>query len=97
MKRSKLREHQIVTMLSEADAGIPAVELVRKYKVANSTFYKLKAKYGGMAVSDLRRLKALEEENYKLKQMYADMSLEHRILKEVIELCKLFTLMSWSE
>lgn len=85
MKRSKLSEHQIVTMLSEADAGVPAVELMRKYKVANSTFYKLKAKYGGMAVSDLRRLKALEEENRKLKQMYADMSLEHRILKEVME------------
>jgi len=85
MKRSKLSESQIVAMLNEAEAGVPATELMRRYNVANSTFYKLKAKYAGMQVSDIRRLKVLEDENRKLKQMYADISLEHRILKEVME------------
>lgn len=74
MKRNKLSE-----------AGIPVADLARKYKIANSTYYKVKAKYAGMSVSDIQRLKALEDENMKLKQMYADISLEHRVLKEVME------------
>lgn len=85
MKKSKLSEVQIFNMLNEAIAGVSANDLCRKYKVANSTFYKMKAKYAGMNLSDLRRLKSLEAENYRLKAMYADISLEHKILKEVLE------------
>jgi putative transposase len=85
MKKNKLSDAQIISMLNEAAAGIAVTDLCRKYKVANSTFYKLKAKYTGMNLSDIQKLKALEEENHKLKQMYADVSLEHRILKEVLE------------
>ena len=76
MKKLKLSEAQITTMLSEAEAGIPVVELCRKYNVANSTFYKLKSKYAGMTTTELKRLKALEAENNRLKRMYADLSLE---------------------
>lgn len=85
MKKGKLSEVQIFNMLNEAIAGVPVTDLCRKYKVANSTFYKLKAKYAGMNLSDLRKLKTLEAENCRLKAMYADISLEHKILKGVLE------------
>lgn len=76
---------QIVTMLSEGEAGLPAGELCRKYQISSATYYKLKSKYAGMSVSELKRLKELEAENRRLKAMYADISLEHKILKEVLE------------
>jgi len=85
MKKAKLSEAQIVSILNEGISGIPVTDICRKYQIANSTYYKLKAKYEGMNVSELKRLKALEEENRKLKQMYADISLEHNILREVLE------------
>lgn len=85
MKKGKLSEAQIIAMLNEGEAGIPIADLCRKYQVSSATYYNLKAKYTGMAVSDLQRLKALEDENRKLKQMYADISLEHRILKDIVE------------
>jgi len=85
MKKNKLTESQIIAMLNEGESGLPVADLCRKYQIASSTYYKLKSKYAGMSVSDLKRLKSLEEENRRLKSMYADMSLEHKILKEVIE------------
>ena len=85
MKKNKLSESQIVTMLKESEAGLPVEELCRKYEIAHSTYYKLKAKYSGMNTSDLKRLKALEQENQRLKSMYANLSLDHSILKEVVE------------
>lgn len=85
MKKSKLSEAQIVSMLNEAEAGVPVEDLCRKYKVANSTFYKMKAKYAGMGMAEIKRLKALETENQRLKAMYAETSLEHKVLKDVIK------------
>ena len=85
MKRGKLSDSQIFNMLDESDAGVPAVDLCRKYKVASSTYYKMKSKYAGMSLSDLKRLKELEKENSRLKAMYAEISLDHKILKEVVE------------
>lgn len=85
MKKNKLSEAQIVSLLNEAEAGIGVEELCRKYKIANSTFYKMKAKYAGMGMADIKRLKALESENQRLKAMYAEISLEHKVLKDVIE------------
>lgn len=85
MKKAKLSDAQIVSILNEGISGIPVTDICRKYQISNSTYYKLKAKYEGMNVSELKRLKALEEENRKLKQMYADISLQHNILKEVLE------------
>lgn len=85
MKKSKLSDSQIVNMLNEAEAGIGVNELCRKYKVANSTFYKIKAKYSGMGLSEIQRLKSLETENQRLKAMYAEISLEHKVLKDVLE------------
>lgn len=85
MKKSKLSDAQIFNMLNEAEAGVPVNDICRKYGVANSTYYKMKSKYAGMTLSDLKRLKALEAENRRLKAMYADLSLDHKILKEVVE------------
>ncbi len=85
MKRSKYTEQQIVKILKEAEAGVPVAELSRQYGFSQSAFYKWKAKYGGMDISALKRLKELEDENSKLKQMYAELSLEHKVLKDIVE------------
>lgn len=63
MKKSKLTETQIVTMLNEGQAGVPVNDLCRKYQVSSATYYKMRSKYAGMNVSDLKRLKDLEAEN----------------------------------
>jgi putative transposase len=85
MKQSRFTENQIVAVLNEAEAGLPLEELIRKHGISKGTFYKWKAKYSGMDASALKRLKELEEENRRLKQMYADLSLEHRVLKDIVE------------
>lgn len=85
MKRKIYSEQQIVKILNEAEAGVPVAELSRQYGFSQSAFYKWKAKYGGMDVSQLKRLKELEDENQKLKQMYADISLEYKALKDILE------------
>jgi len=85
MKRKKYSERQIVKILNKAQAGVPVTELSRQYGFSQSAFYKWKAKYGGMDVSALKRLKELEDENSKLKQMYAELSLENKVLKDIVE------------
>ena len=85
MKKSKLSESQIIAMLNEGEAGVSVADICRKYQVSTASYYKFKGKYAGMNVSDLKRLKELEAENQRLKAMYADISLDHRILKEVME------------
>lgn len=85
MRQSKFTETQIVSILKEADAGRPVNEIWRKYGISSATYYKWKAKYGGLEASDIKRLKELEHENSKLKRLYADMALEHAALKDLIE------------
>jgi putative transposase len=85
MKRSRFTETQIVNILKEAEAGVTVEELSRQHGFSRSAFYKWKAKYSGMDVAALKRLKELEAENQKLKEMYADLSLEHKVLKDIVE------------
>lgn len=85
MKKTRFTETQILKILKEAEAGIPLADLCREYGFGKSTYYKWKSKYGGLDASALRRMKELEEENQRLKQMYAELSLEHQVLKDVIE------------
>ena len=85
MKSSRFTESQIVSILNEAEAGRQVIEVCRKNGISSPTFYKWKAKYGKLGVSELKRLKELESENAKLKRMYADMALENTALKDVIE------------
>jgi putative transposase len=84
MKRSRFTEEQIIAILKEQEAGVAVAELCRKHGVSSPTFYKWKAKYGGLDVSEARRLKALEDENTKLKRMLADAMLDNVALKDLL-------------
>ena len=84
MKRSRFTEEQIIGILREQEAGVATAEVCRRHGVSSATFYKWKAKFGGMEVSEARRLKALEDENTKLKRMLADMMLDNVALKDLL-------------
>ena len=83
MKRSRFTEEQIIGILREQEAGVATAEVCRRHGVSSATFYKWKAKFGGMDVSEARRLKALEDENTKLKRMLADAMLDNVALKDL--------------
>ena len=85
MKRSRFTETQIVSILSEADAGMQIKELCRKHGISDATYYNWKSKYGGMSASELKRLREIEQENAQLKRMYADLALENTALRDLIE------------
>jgi putative transposase len=81
--RRRFSDEQIIAMLREHEAGMKAADLCRKHGLSEATFYKYKAKYGGMTVSDAKKLKVLEEENAKLKRLLADAMLDNAALKDL--------------
>ena len=83
MKRSRFTEEQIIGMLKEQEAGMATSDVCRKHGVSAATFYKYKARFGGLEVSDARRLRSLEDENAKLKKLLAEAMLDNAILKDV--------------
>jgi putative transposase len=83
MKPSRFTEEQIIGILREQESGAKTVDVCRKYGISSATFYKWKAKYGGLDVSDAKRLRALEDENSKLKRLLADAMLDNAMLKEI--------------
>jgi putative transposase len=84
MKRSRFTEAQIISILKEHQAGLGAKELCRKHGVSDATFYKWRARFGGMEVSDARKLRALEAENAKLKKLLAEQMMDVSTLKEML-------------
>lgn len=85
MKKSRFTDSQILSVLKQAENGIPVPELCREHGISSATFYKWRTKFGGMDASMMTRLKELEEENRRLKKMYAEERLKAEILKEAIE------------
>ena len=85
MKKSRFTDSQILAILQEAESGVRVPDLCRKYGMSDATFYKWRAKYGGMDASMMKRLKELEEENRRLKKMYAEERLVSEIRKEALE------------
>ena len=84
MRKGRFSEEQIIGILKEHQAGLPAKELCRKHGISDATFYNWRSRYGGMEVSEARRLKALEEENRKLKKLLAESMLDNATLKELL-------------
>ncbi len=84
MVHKKYTEEQIIAVLKEAEAGARTADLCRKYGMSDATFYKWKAKYAGLTVSELKRLRSLEEENRRLKQIIAQQALDNWALKELL-------------
>ena len=84
MKRSRFTEEQIIAVLREQEAGVQTAEVCRKHGVSSATFYKWKAKFGGLEVSEAKQLRALEDENGRLKRMLADTMLDNAALKDLL-------------
>ena len=85
MKKSKYTDGQIMAILNEAEAGTPVPELCRQHGMSSASFYKWRAKYGGMDASMMSRLKELEEKNRRLKKMYAEERLKAEIVQEALQ------------
>ena len=84
MKKSRFSNNQILSILKQAESGLPVPELCREHDISNATFYNWRSKYGGMDASLMARLKELEEENRRLKKMYAETRLSYDILQEAL-------------
>lgn len=84
MKKSRFTETQIVSILKQADAGVPVKDLCRQAGISVATYYQWKSKYGGLEASELRRVKDLEAENGRLKRMYAELALDNAAMKDLI-------------
>lgn len=85
MKKSRFTNSQIMGILKQGESGTPVPELCREHSISSATFYKWRAKYGGMDASLMARLRELEDENRCLKKMYVEEKLKAEIIKEAIE------------
>jgi putative transposase len=85
MKKSRYTDSQILSILKQAENGVPVPDLCREHGMSNALFYRWRSKYGGMNLSLMKRMKELESENARLKRMYAEERLKAEIAREVIE------------
>jgi putative transposase len=84
MKQSKYSESQILAILRQAEGGVPVAQLCREHGMSNASFYKWRAKYGGMDASMISQMKSVEDENRRLKKMFAELSMQNELLKEAL-------------
>ena len=84
MKKTRYSDAQIMGILKQAENGVPVSELCREHGMSSASFYKWRAKFGGMDASMMSEMKAMAEENRRLKRMYAEMSMQNDLLKEVL-------------
>lgn len=84
MRQSHFTEEQIIGVLKQAEGGMKTAEICRQHGISSATYYKWKAKYGGLEVSEARRLRQLEDENRRLKQIVADLTLDKQALQTVL-------------
>jgi putative transposase len=84
MKKSRFTDSQIMAVLKQAEAGTPVLDLCREHGISNATFYKWRAKFGGMDVSLMAKMKELEDENRRLKKLYVDAQMRALIVEEAL-------------
>ena len=84
MKNKRYSDAQIMGILKQAESGVPVSDLCREHGMSSASFYKWRAKFGGMDASMISEMKALADENRRLKRMYADLSMQNDLLKEVL-------------
>jgi putative transposase len=84
MKLSRYSEPQILSILRQAEGGVPVAELCREHGMSDASFYKWRAKYGGMDASMVSSMKAMEDENRRLKKMFAELSMQNELLREAL-------------
>ena len=84
MKMTRFSEPQILAILRQAEGGVPVAGLCREHGMSSASFYKWRAKYGGMDASMISQMKSLEDENRRLKRMFADLSMQADLLKEAL-------------
>ena len=82
--KKKFSVEQIVSILKQAEVGVPAAELIRKVGISEQTFYRWKAKYAGLEVDQVRQMKQLRDENTRLKQLVAELTLDKTMLQDVL-------------
>ena len=85
MKKSKFSDSQILSILKQNESGIPVQDLCREHGMSSASFYKWRAKFGGMDASLMRRMKELEAENARLKKMYAEERIKSELRQEALE------------
>ena len=84
MKTSRYTEPQILSILRQAEGGVPVAELCREHGMSNASFYKWRARYAGMDASMIAQMKTVEDENRRLKKMFAELSMQNELLKEAL-------------
>ncbi len=84
MKTSRYSDPQILSILRQAEGGMPVPELCREHGMSSATFYKWRSKFGGMDASMISQMKSIEDENRRLKKMFAELSMQNELLKEAL-------------
>ena len=84
MKNGRFSDAQIMAVLKQAEGGVPVSELCREHGMSSASFYKWRAKFGGMDASLISEMKDMTEQNRRLKRMYVEMSMQNDLLKEAL-------------